>query len=235
MATALSVTMVFAVVTALLTSQEVGAGPVCLACLATCFSCGPCCLYCLASLCGVCFHDDTTMTKISEACVDLSVGEMGPGCFAKVPVMELAKGDAVLTQKDSQHQVTHVARNERHVGNVDGIQMEVALADGRRQITTTANHVMIVYQDASLAAPTFANARAVVVGDVVSVDGMPGRVTSVHAVGMDHRNHLVTTDGTVLANGVLVTTMCEEYGGGAYNDVPATLASWQRNHSQFIL
>ena len=76
-------------------------------------------------------------------------------------------------------------------------------------------------------------------GDMVPVSAIGGaggvaelaKVTTVEALQLSHKNFLVTKKGTVLANGMLVTTVCEGKDAIMYREsMDAALAHWRDVH-----
>lgn len=167
----------------------------------------------------------------SQRCNNTGPGSITADCIIPKPVQELRKGDAVLTKKlDGSVGITHVTYNKRHHGETDFVQVIVKTQGHEQEVFVTENHVMLVH-DEFQTEPRLVQARDLAVGDLIRVFGSEslGLVHGLIPIVLDHKNELVTGDGTVSANGIQVSTMCGDYvdvGGAA-----ATLALWQTSHS----
>lgn len=167
----------------------------------------------------------------SQPCFNMNPGNITDGCIVLKNVQDLREGDAVLTMNlDGNVGITHVTYNKRHLGDADHIRVAVKTVKHERELVVTENHLMLVHTEFATE-PRVVAARDLAVGDLVRVHGSEalGVVQSLHSIVLDHKNELVTADGTVSASGIQVTTMCGDYvdeGGAA-----ATLASWQISHS----
>merc|ERR1711970_870346 len=115
-------------------------------------------------------------------------------------------GDAVLTSNlDGEEVVTTVVWNKRHESETMHMNMTIETAKGTRSLVVTADHVMVANGD--LPAPSLVKAKDLTVGESVLVQGEGhGVVVRIDPVALDHKNDLVTSAGTVLANGIQVTT-----------------------------
>lgn len=181
-----------------------------------------------------CFDDDVMISTFSEACNEKDFNVTNTSCWSPRRIQDVSIGAKVMTiDASGVPLLTKAIANRRTFGQVDGCQLGVVVDDIAKYVTVTNHHVMLVYSDAALE-PQLVAAENVRVGDLISFGGHLVRVSSNTKVELTHRNSLVTAEGTVLANDVLVTTLCEEYGmevtrphGGAF----AVLRQWQLNHS----
>lgn len=179
-----------------------------------------------------CFSDDVLITSISNSsdCLENFPTQMpGGGCTKQVPVQDVKVGELVLTMSlDGKYDTTAVAVNQRHMGSTPYMNMTVKAASGNRSLLVTADHVMVA--NGHLPEPTLVKAKDLAVGANVLVQGEGhGVVVESYPVVLDHKNSLVTVAGTVLANGVQVTTICDDALQG-HTDSRSALQAWQSLH-----
>lgn len=210
------------------------AGPAWPACIAACMPSGAggpgaysaCCIVCGGL---TCFEDNTTMVKVSEHCGGQEVPS--EDCLSRQAVQDFVPGDLVLAEDVSGAlSVTKIVHNSRHVGFANSVTIRVN-SSGSSPLTVTGNH-LLMSRSSTESEYYLRRADSIVVGETVSVNGEPSQVTHVEHAELDHRNHLVTASGTVLANGVHVSTVCEDYAKDKFAGFPAAvgLAAWRSSH-----
>lgn len=186
-----------------------------------------------AGVATACFSDDVFMTKIvnSSACpLGVPTEFDGGACTEQVPVHDVRIGDTVLTKDlDGKDLVTTVVHNKRHISETMHMNVSIETAKGIRNLVVTADHVMVT-MNGYPPIPTLVKAEHLTAGEVVLVQGEGrGVVVSVVHELLDHKNELVTAAGTVLANGVQVTTICADEL--ISTDAQDVLSSWQSKHA----
>lgn len=185
-----------------------------------------------AGVTTACFSDDVSITKIVESSVCHRMGavEVDGACMSQVPVRGVRVGDKVLTKDlNGTSFVTTVMHNKRHVSAAMHMNMTIATSKGSHNLVVTADHVMVTIKG-DPPESNLAKAENLVAGEAVWVQGEGrGVLHSIAHQLLDHKNELVTTAGTVLANGIHVTTICADQLVSA--DAQSVLSTWQSEHA----
>lgn len=171
-----------------------------------------------------CFADDVHVSKITQ---DLD----GKETTVQTPVQEIQAGEYVLTKNfDGFEAITKVVHNKRTFGQIKHVSVSVQTSTGVKELVVTDNHMMLVANGTDHAAK-LVRASELKIGEVVELreSSSRGQIIRVVPTHLDHRNELVTAAGTVLANDILVSTVCSEYAKSA--DLNTNLARWQRDHA----
>ena len=87
-------------------------------------------------------------------------------------------------------------------------------------MTVTSPHLMLVFKPDG---PVMLPARSLAVGDLMHAPAgapQPVAVTAIKDLTLDTKVNVETASGTLIANGILVSAMCEKYP-----EVPAAAAS----------
>ncbi|KAF8167114.1 hypothetical protein B0H34DRAFT_680314 [Crassisporium funariophilum] len=176
------------------------------------------CLVACASLVWAppaCFAGDTSIaTLVSVPSTKNSTSVLN------IPISEVHVGDDVLTLIDGKHRTTRIIHNIHSKGEFEFLEFELIRADlaeldgGRvtstRKIKVTPQHSMLV-TDPFKGDMRFSIAEHVKVGDLMKTsDGSSWKVSNISRSMGEERYTLVTSEGSVLASGVLVSTVCEE-------------------------
>lgn len=168
-----------------------------------------------------------------------------PACFSNTTTVIVAKsgeswksitvdlvkaGDKVLTLVENKPFFTPVVRNVKSTGHFEFVTFEIKSAqEDSRKLKVTPNHGMAVENRGELLLAS-ANSVAPYKTRFISNDGLV-EVQKVIRSYEPQTYTLVTVEGTVLANSVLVTTLCEEevvsHAGRNLNNV---LLEWKRKH-----
>lgn len=182
---------------------------------------------CAASCPLWCFEDNTVVVKVAENCRD----QLHSHCLSRGVVQDLVFGDLVLAEDRTGSQfVTSVVQNLRVIGRVDAIKIEVN-SSSSDPLIVTGNH-LVMSRSKTESEYFLRRADALLVGQIVSVHGRPTEITQLEPVELDHRNHLVTGAGSVVANGIHVSTVCGDYAEDKFANVPAGVAleAWRESH-----
>ena len=171
---------------------------VCPACSAVCIiPFNPICVACVASLCvGValataCFDPDTKISKIED------------GQIKEVSIYELQKNDLVLANNGNK--LTRVVRNVKSEGIFDYIQV---ILESDKELTITNEHGIIILDDDS-------NTRIIKANNLkkgqklITLDG-PEIIKNIKSLKLENKYILETEDGTVIANNIYVSTICDD-------------------------
>lgn len=200
-------------------------------------------LACCQPLCG----NSAAMCNFSWfACLDDStkviVRSALNGEAIERKVQAVIRGDLVLTihPYTAAPAWTRVRSNIAYESssNADHFEFIELLTETHKAINVTEDHVMVIGVGVEWHNKL---AGQVVCGDVVmDQNGVAVRVTDVRRHQKRLKYDLVTEDGTVLANGVLVSTVCAdnfasssrfETGKLGTSEFAATLATWRRDHA----
>ena len=171
---------------------------VCPTCTALCiipFS--PLCIACVISNClagpilTACFNSDTTISKIEN------------GEIKEVPIYELKENDLVLA--NNEYKFTKVVRNVKSEGIFDYIQI---ILESGKELTVTNEHGVIVLDDES-------NKRVRKASDLrkgqvlITLEGTEV-IKSINNLRIKDKYILETLEGTVIANNIYVSTICDD-------------------------
>jgi len=145
-----------------------------------------------------CFASDTTITVSAPN-----------GTLLDTPISAVHVDDQVLTLVDGKPVTTRVVRNVHSSGSFEFFEFEVRSDHGVSTLKVTPQHSILLVDP--LGEMRFSLPANVSVGDVMqSGNGSIGKVSHIgHSVG-DEKFTLVTAEGSVLASGVLVSTICDE-------------------------
>lgn len=176
-----------------------------------------------------CFANDTTIATPSSAL---------EGKVVNKPISEVDVGDEVLTIVDGQLVSTRVVRNLRSSGDFAFFEFETRVKSksdenaGVSTLKVTPEHTMLLVNASGEIA--FSRPADVKIGDKMkSSDGSVRRVSRIgHAMGKE-KYTLVTTEGSVLASGMLVSTMCSE-GISDEKAVNDTVNDWKLRHQYHL-
>ena len=190
---------------------------VCPACISVCaVPLNPLCWACLIALCGGgtvvtgCFNSDTTIYKIEY------------GQIKDVPIYELKKNDLVLA--NNENKFTKVVKNVKNEGVFDYKQI---ILESGKELTITDEHVVIVLDDKS-------NKRVIRASNlregqkVITMDG-PEVIKKINDLKIKDRYILETMDGTVIANNIYVSTICDDMIDEKMN-ADDLLKNWKNKH-----
>jgi len=145
-----------------------------------------------------CFASDTAIT------VSTSNGTL----LAK-PISAIQVNDQVLTLVDGKQATTRVVRNVYSTGRFDFFEFEVRSDHAVSTLKVTPQHSMLLIDPSG--EMRFSRPANVSVGDVMQLsDGSRGKVSHIGASVSNEKFTLVTADGSVVASGVLVSTICDE-------------------------
>ena len=177
------------------TGAAVAACPACAGVCAIPFN--PLCPICIATLCVVapistaCFSPDTTIAKLED------------GQIKDVSIYQLKKNDLVLA--NNKNKLTKVVRNVKSEGIFDYTQ--ITLESGK-ELTITNEHGVIILDHES-------NKRVIKANNLkegqklITLEG-PEIIKNINYLKIEDKYILETIDGTVMANNVYVSTICDD-------------------------
>lgn len=159
-----------------------------------------------------------------------------------LPISDVTAGDEVLTHEDGMDLWTEVRQNMYSPGLVPFLSIEVSSDESvtaSEPLVVTPNHVMVVTNTSS-GALVLREAGFLQVGDLLpTAGGASATVTSIkHFESLNGKHTLVTAHGTVVANGVLTTTVCADNlqsNGTGVSDLATVLPEWRETHRAAVL
>lgn len=176
----------------------------------------PLCWACLVAWCGGatvasgCFDSDTKIYKIEN------------GQIKGVSIYELKKNDLVLA--NSENKVTKVVKNVKNEGLFDYKQI---ILDSGKELTITDEHAVIIVDEGS-------NKRIISASNlregqkVITLDG-PEVIKKINELKIKDKYILETMDGTVIANNIYVSTICDDMIDEKMN-AEDLLEHWKSKH-----
>lgn len=166
------------------------------------------------------------ITCVGAACLDgsnLVATEHG-----HKKVSDVERGDMVATFDDAGHiTYTPVVRNVQNEGVVDFI--EVGLDDGKA-FNATVEHIVAVKR--ATGAVEIEQSQHLRVGDVMVTSTAPAKVVTTRTFQQATRWTLATEAGSVLVNGVLMTTICDDSFPELPKNFSAAISLWRQQHEQ---
>ena len=144
---------------------------------------------CGGLVCLICFHPNTLVKRSNGT---------------EVKVVELKQGDVILTKEDMKICPTKVTNATIIEGSFDGLKFY--LEDGKN-ITVTPPHLMLINKDGAMHP---VQAKDVKVHDIMPLeDGKLSKIIDIQYMKMTTKVNIETAAGTLFANGIFVTGMCE--------------------------
>jgi hypothetical protein len=150
------------------------------------------------------------------------------GYVSQKPISEIKSGDKVFTIANHSKVLTTVVWSEKSVGVFD---FDIIFI-GKSIVVVTPTHGLLKMGSEGDVL-VMATSKDVIAGDVmVTAEGLE-RVLSVEHTHREEKYTLVTEEGSVLASGVLVSTMCEDvYDVGT--PFLSAVADWRRLHKNIV-
>ena len=189
----------------------------CPACISVCaVPLNPLCWACIIALCGGatvatgCFNSDTKIYKIED------------GEIKDTPIYDLKKNDLVLA--NNKNKFTKVVKNVKSEGIFDYKQI---ILESGKELTITDEHVVIVLDDSlNKRVKRASNLRE---GEIViTLDGQEV-IKKIIDLKIKDKYILETMDGTVIANNIYVSTICEDMIDEKMN-ADDLLKHWKNKH-----
>ena len=212
------------------------AGPLYVACVAACeLACGgvtvatpgpwsiPELTYCMSLCPGMCiwscFNKDTTIQVLEN------------GVIIEKNIADVHIGDMVATLHDGSFAWTKVVRNIKKTGDFDFVQITASneVTGNHKRLSVTPTHGMVLLGNDNQSALDTAN--HVIIGDkIIAANGDVLSVTDIKHDVMHERYTLETVEGTVIASGIFVSTLCAEELEGGKKPFNTTIQDWQKRH-----
>jgi hypothetical protein len=167
---------------------------------------------------GICFGNQTTVSVLN-----------GQGIIIDVPIALVQPQDKILTLMQGKVSEVRVTQNDKYEGEFDFFEFEAVSRDNSSRVLTvsvTPTHVMILVKTDTL---IFSLPNDIRVGDLFHSHEGVFEVSKIRKYSSSEKYTLVTNEGTLLASGILVSTICEEeiVSGG---EVTELLTIWKQKH-----
>ena len=178
----------------------------------------PACDACILALCVIgpittaCFSSDTTISKLED------------GQIKDVSIYELKKNDLVLANNGNK--LTKVVRNVKSEGIFNYTQI---ILESGKELTITNEHGVIVLDEKS-------NKRVIKAANLrkgqnlITLDG-PEMIKNINNLQIKDKYILETEDGTVIANNIYVSTICDDMIDEKINS-DDLLKQWKDKHER---
>ena len=189
---------------------------ICLICWSICLFNRLSCLGCMNRFCPVsaCFSSDTIFYKLED------------GQVKKVLVHELKKNDLVIS--NNENKITKVVRNVKDKGIFNYIQI---ILESGEELKVTDEHGVIVIEDES-------NRRVLKANNLregqklITFEG-PKAIKTINNLNLKDKYILETLDGTVIANGIYISTICENMINEKI-DADDLIKDWKNKHERLF-
>ena len=178
----------------------------------------PACDACILALCVIgpittaCFSPDTTISKIED------------GQIKDVSIYELKENDLVLA--NNENKLTKVVRNVKSEGIFNYIQI---ILESGKELTITNEHGVIVLDNESNKRVTKAN-NLREGQKLITLEG-PEAIKKINNFKIKDKYILETEDGTVIANNIYVSTICDDMINEKANS-DDLLKQWKDKHER---
>ena len=196
------------------------------AALAVCPACAGVCIVPFNPLCIACVLANCIVGPVATACFssDTTISKLENGKIKDVSVYELKENDLVLA--NNEHKFTKVFRNVKSEGIFDYIQI---ILESGKELTVTNEHGVIVLDDKS-------NKRVIKANNLkegqilITLEG-PEVIKSISNLRIKDKYILETLDGTVIANNIYVSTICDDVIDEKIN-ADDLIQQWKNKHEK---
>ena len=175
------------------------------AALAVCPACATVCIIPFNPLCILCIISNCIAGPIVTACFspDTTISKLENGEIKEVSIYELKENDLVLA--NNENKFTKVVRNVKSEGIFDYIQI---ILESGKELTVTNEHGVIVIDEESNR--RVIKARNLREGQVMITLEGPEIIKRINNLKIKDKYILETLDGTVIANNIYVSTICDD-------------------------
>ena len=178
----------------------------------------PACDACILALCVIgpittaCFSSDTTISKIEE------------GYIKNVPIYDLKENDIVLA--NNENKLTKIVRNVKSEGLFDFTQI---ILESKKVLTVTNEHGIIVLDDKLnkkiIRADNLKDGQKLITLKGTEV------IKKINNLKLKDKYILETSDGTVIANNIYVSTICDDMIDEKINS-DDLIKQWKNKHEK---
>lgn len=192
-----------------------GACPTCAAACTIPFS--PLCVACIGTMCiiapvaSACFSEDTKIVKVEN------------GQIKEVYIREIKKNDLVLANNLNEY--TKVVKNVKSEGIFDYTQI---ILESGKTLTVTNEHGVIILDNKF--SKKIIKANNLKKGQMLITLQGPRIIKDVKYLSIKNKYILETQDGTVMANNIYVSTICDDMIDEKMNS-DDLIKYWKEKHS----
>ena len=196
------------------------------AALAVCPACATVCIIPFNPLCIACVAANCVFAPVLTACFssDTIISKIENGEIKDVSINELKENDLVLA--NNEYKFTKVVRNIKSEGIFDYIQI---ILESGKELTVTKEHGVIVLDNESNKRVRKANDLSE--GQVLITMEGPEVIKSINNLRIKDKYILETLDGTVVANNIYVSTICDDMIDEKIN-ADDLIQQWKNKHKK---
>ena len=194
------------------------------AALAVCPACATVCIIPFNPLCIACVAANCVFAPVLTACFSSGtiISKIENGEIKDVSINELKENDLVLA--NNEYKFTKVVRNIKSEGIFDYIQI---ILESGKELTVTKEHGVIVLDNESNKRVRKANDLSE--GQVLITMEGPEVIKSINNLRIKDKYILETLDGTVVANNIYVSTICDDMIDEKIN-ADDLIQQWKNRH-----
>lgn len=191
-----------------------------------CPACAPLCIIPFNPACDACILALCVIGPITTACFssDTTISTIEDGQIKEVSIYELKENDLVLA--NNEFKLTKVVRNVKSEGIFNYTQV---ILESGKTLTITNEHGVIILDDES-------NKRVVKANNLregqklITLEG-PEVIKNINNLKIKDKYILETEDGTVIANKIYVSTICDDMIDDKINS-DYLLKQWKDKHER---
>ena len=175
------------------------------AALAVCPACATVCIIPFNPLCILCIISNCIAGPIVTACFspDTTISKLENGEIKEVSIYELKENDLVLA--NNENKFTKVVRNVKSEGIF--VYIQIILESGKELTVTNEHGVIVIDEESNRRVIKARNLRE---GQVVITLEGPEIIKRINNLKIKDKYILETLDGTVIANNIYVSTICDD-------------------------
>ena len=191
-----------------------------------CPACAPLCAIPFNPACDACILALCVIGPITTACFspDTKISTIEDGQIKDVSIYELKKNDLVLANNGNK--LTKVVRNVKNEGIFNYTQ--IILESGKELTITNEHGVIVLDEETNKKVIKAANLRE---GQKLITLKGPEMIKNINNLQIKDKYILETEDGTVIANNIYVSTICDDMIDEKINS-DDLLKQWKNKHER---
>ena len=191
-----------------------------------CPACAPLCVIPFNPACDACILALCVIGPITTACFspDTKISTIEDGQIKDVSIYELKKNDLVLANNGNK--LTKVVRNLKSEGIFNYTQ--IILESGKELTITNEHGVIVLDEETNKKVIKAANLRE---GQKLITLKGPEMIKNINNLQIKDKYILETEDGTVIANNIYVSTICDDMIDEKINS-DDLLKQWKNKHER---
>ena len=191
-----------------------------------CPACAPLCAIPFNPACDACILALCVIGPITTACFspDTKISTIEDGQIKDVSIYELKKNDLVLANNGNK--LTKVVRNVKSEGIFNYTQ--IILESGKKLTITNEHGVIVLDEETNKKVIKAANLRE---GQKLITLKGPEMIKNINNLQIKDKYILETEDGTVIANNIYVSTICDDMIDEKINS-DDLLKQWKNKHER---